>query len=155
MIVGLTSGVWDLIHVGHLHYLESCRALCDKLIVGVDCDDMVRAAKGPKRPYIPEDQRLDLVNSLRWVDAAFLLRRVQDLDDVSKKFHVNRVFKHQGFKNIEGKIWGVRDGVELTIVPDICGLVSTTALAERIIEDKDSLGRTDERSCARQKEASV
>lgn len=143
MIVGLTSGVWDLIHVGHLHYLESCRGLCDKLIVGVDCDEMVRLAKGPKRPYIPEDQRLDLVNSLRWVDAAFKLKSVQDLDDISKRFHVNRVFKHQGFKDIEGKIWGIREGVELKIVPDICGLVSTSKLVKRILENKDSLGRTD------------
>lgn len=145
MIVGLTSGVWDLIHVGHLHYLESCRNLCDKLIVGVDSDDMVRAAKGPKRPYIPEAQRLDLVNSLRWVDAAFKLQKLEDLDDVARRFRVNRVFKHQGFKNIEGKIWGVLDGVELLIVPDICGLVSTTELAKRIRANKDSLGRTDER----------
>jgi cytidyltransferase-like protein len=145
MIVGLTSGVWDLIHVGHLHYLESCRSLCDKLIVGVDCDDMVRAAKGAKRPYIPEDQRLDLVNSLRWVDAAFLLKSVRDLDDISRRFHVNLVFKHQGFKNLESKIWGVTDGVELRIVPDICGLVSTTSLVKRILEDKDSFGRVDER----------
>ena len=133
MIVGLTSGVWDLIHVGHLHYLESCRDLCDKLIVGVDCDEMVRAAKGPKRPYIPEDQRLDLVNSLRWVDAAFKLKTVQDLDDISRRFHVNRVFKHQGFKDLKGKIWGVRDGVELTIVPDVPGLVSTSELVRRIL----------------------
>jgi len=141
MIVGLTSGVWDLIHVGHLHYLESCRKLCDKLVVGVDCDDMVRAAKGPKRPYIPEDQRLDLVNGLRWVDVAFKLRSLQDLDDVSRRFHVNRVFKHQGFKNLKDRIWGVRDGVELTIVPDICGLINTTTLARRIVEDEDSLAR--------------
>lgn len=141
MIVGLTSGVWDLIHVGHLHYLESCRKLCDKLVVGVDCDDMVRAAKGPKRPYIPENQRLDLVNSLRWVDTAFMLRSLQELDDVSARFHVNRVFKHQGFKDLRGRIWGVRTGVELTIVPDICGLINTTALAKRIIADEDSLRR--------------
>lgn len=141
MIVGLTSGVWDLIHVGHLHYLESCRARCDKLIVGVDCDAMVRAAKGPKRPYIPEDQRLDLVNSLRWVDAAFMLRDVRDLEDVSRRFHVNRVFKHQGFRDIEGTIWGVREGVELVIVPDISGLVSTTALVGRILANEDSLSR--------------
>lgn len=145
MIVGLTSGVWDLIHVGHLHYLESCRSLCDKLIVGVDSDDMVRAAKGPKRPYIPEDQRLDLVNSLRSVDAAFMLRSLEDLDTISQRFHVNRVFKHQGFKNLKDRIYGVRDGVELMIVPDICGLVSTTELAKRIRENKDSLGRIDER----------
>ena len=131
MIVGLTSGVFDLVHIGHLSYLERCRALCDKLIVGIDCDDLVKAAKGPERPYTPELQRLELVRSFSCVDVAFILYRLDDLNRMACHFQVNKLFKHEGFKKID-KVIGLEHGAKLEIVPDVPGLVSTTEIVEKI-----------------------
>lgn len=68
----LTSGTYDIIHVGHANYLEKARALGDFLIVGVDSDAKVRARKGPGRPIVPENERLLMLAHLRHVDALVL-----------------------------------------------------------------------------------
>lgn len=134
MVVGLTSGCFDLIHFGHVDYLARCKALCDRLIVGVDCDAMVRAAKGPMRPIIPELERLEMVRNLTPVDVAFLLTDLDDLDRMVRKFHVAKLFKHEGFENMAGVV-GIGSGLaELVIVPDIPGLVSTSEIIRRIKE---------------------
>lgn len=70
--VVLTSGTFDLIHQGHSLYLEAARALGGFLIVGVDSDEKVRARKGPKRPIIPEDERLLMVTHQRGVGVVTL-----------------------------------------------------------------------------------
>ncbi len=134
MIVGLTSGCFDLVHFGHVEYLARCRSLCDRLIVGVDCDAMVRAAKGPARPIIPEFERLEMIRNLTPVDVAFILTDLEDLDRMVRKFHVMKMFKHEGFVNMEGVV-GIGPGAaELVIVPDIPGLVSTSEIIRRIRE---------------------
>lgn len=66
--VVLTNGVFDLLHVGHLRYLQAARALGDCLIVGVNDDASVRAAKGPLRPIVPAAERAELVAGLACVD---------------------------------------------------------------------------------------
>lgn len=132
MDVGLTSGVFDLIHWGHLHYLERCRRLCDRLLVGVDSDAMVRAAKGPERPFIPELQRLALVSSLACVDAAFLLHELDDLHRIAVQFQVRKVFKHEGFRALDRVVGVDGTGAELVVVPDVPGLVSTTEIVARV-----------------------
>jgi rfaE bifunctional protein nucleotidyltransferase chain/domain len=70
--VVLTNGVFDLLHVGHLRYLETARALGDCLIVGVNSDASTRALKGPSRPIIPEQERAELLAALRCVDAVVI-----------------------------------------------------------------------------------
>jgi D-glycero-beta-D-manno-heptose 1-phosphate adenylyltransferase len=66
--VVLTSGTWDLFHVGHAEYLERAKELGDLLIVGVDSDEKVRARKGPHRPVVPEIERVHILSHLRHVD---------------------------------------------------------------------------------------
>ncbi|HEY4475243.1 MAG TPA: adenylyltransferase/cytidyltransferase family protein [Candidatus Paceibacterota bacterium] len=68
----LTSGTFDLFHVGHSRYLEAARALGDFLIVGVDSDEKVKKRKGPNRPIVPEDERLEIICHTRYPDAVFL-----------------------------------------------------------------------------------
>ena len=67
--VVFTNGVFDLIHVGHLRYLQQARALGDVLVVGANSDRSVRAIKGPGRPITPEDERAELLSALACVDA--------------------------------------------------------------------------------------
>jgi D-beta-D-heptose 7-phosphate kinase/D-beta-D-heptose 1-phosphate adenosyltransferase len=133
MIVGLTSGCFDLIHFGHIAYLERCKTLCDKLIVGVDSDEMVRKSKGENRPIISEIERLAMVNSLSPVDSAFIIHEVGDLHPISVKFGVDKVFKHEGFRKPEDVIGVVDTKAELVIVPDVPGLVSTSEIIDRIL----------------------
>lgn len=67
MIVGYTTGVFDLLHTGHINLLKNAKALCDVLIVGVTTDDLV-AYKGTKC-LLPFEERSRLVEAIRYVDA--------------------------------------------------------------------------------------
>ncbi len=68
MIIGYTAGVYDLFHVGHLNLLKNAKGMCDKLVVGVTTDDLV-TYKG-KRALIPFEDRIEIVRSIKYVDAA-------------------------------------------------------------------------------------
>jgi D-beta-D-heptose 7-phosphate kinase/D-beta-D-heptose 1-phosphate adenosyltransferase len=67
-----TNGVYDLLHPGHVRYLQAARAEGDALIVGVNSDRSVRANKGPGRPINPEHERGELIAALAAVDAAVI-----------------------------------------------------------------------------------
>ena len=66
--VVLANGCFDLLHVGHVRYLEDARAFGDLLIVGVNGDDAVRRLKGPGRPLMPAVERAEMLAALRAVD---------------------------------------------------------------------------------------
>ena len=68
MIIGYTTGVYDLFHIGHLNLLKNAKGLCDKLIVGVTVDELVQY-KG-KKALIPFEDRIEIVRSCKYVDAA-------------------------------------------------------------------------------------
>ena len=68
----LTSGTFDLFHVGHAEYLKKAKEQGDLLIVGVDSDAKVRARKGPHRPVVSENERVLILAHLRHVDAITL-----------------------------------------------------------------------------------
>ncbi len=64
----LANGCFDLFHVGHIRYLAGAKALGDILIVGINSDRQVRLLKGENRPYMPENERAEIVSSIRCVD---------------------------------------------------------------------------------------
>jgi rfaE bifunctional protein nucleotidyltransferase chain/domain len=66
--VVFANGCFDVLHVGHVRYLEAARALGDLLVVGVNADEQVRRLKGEGRPYVPERERAEVVAGLRAVD---------------------------------------------------------------------------------------
>ncbi len=66
--VVFTNGVFDLLHVGHVRYLQEARGLGDALVVGLNSDASTRAIKGPKRPLVTERERMELLEALRCVD---------------------------------------------------------------------------------------
>ncbi|MCR5250599.1 MAG: adenylyltransferase/cytidyltransferase family protein [Lachnospiraceae bacterium] len=68
MIIGYTTGVFDLFHIGHLNLLKNAKGMCDRLIVGVTIDELV-SYKG-KHALIPFEDRIEIVRSCRYVDAA-------------------------------------------------------------------------------------
>lgn len=66
-IIGYTTGVYDMFHIGHLHLLKKAKNRCDFLIVGVSTDDLVKSYK-KKTPIIPFEDRLEIIASLKFVD---------------------------------------------------------------------------------------
>ena len=68
MILGYTTGVFDLFHIGHLNLLKNAKAMCDKLIVGVTTDDLMLSYK-KKKAIIPFEERYEIIRSIRHVDA--------------------------------------------------------------------------------------
>ncbi|MGH3310006.1 MAG: adenylyltransferase/cytidyltransferase family protein [Streptomyces sp.] len=69
--VGYAPGAYDLFHVGHLNLLRHARSRCDYLVAGVVSDEMAELAKG-RAPVVPLVERLEIVRSIRHVDAAFV-----------------------------------------------------------------------------------
>ena len=69
LTVGFTNGCFDLLHAGHVRLLEDAAARVDRLIVAVNSDDSITRLKGPKRPLMPESQRVTVLSALEVVDA--------------------------------------------------------------------------------------
>lgn len=64
----LANGCFDLFHVGHVRYLAGAKALGDILIVGINSDEQVRKLKGENRPFMPENERAEIISALKFVD---------------------------------------------------------------------------------------
>jgi len=67
MVIGYTSGVYDLFHIGHLNLLRNAKGMCDKLIVGVTTDELVSYKL--KKAVIPHNERMEIVRSNQYVDS--------------------------------------------------------------------------------------
>jgi D-glycero-beta-D-manno-heptose 1-phosphate adenylyltransferase len=70
--VTLANGCFDLLHVGHVRYLQGARALGGKLIVAINSDESARRLKGPERPAMPERERAEIIAALGCVDAVVI-----------------------------------------------------------------------------------
>ncbi len=107
MIIGYTTGVFDLFHIGHLNILRNARAMCDRLIVGVTTDELVMECKG-KKPVIPFTERCEIVRSLKCVDVV-IAQSTMDKLEAWEKIHFDIMFVgddwHQTpeWKNIQEK----------------------------------------------------
>lgn len=68
----LTQGSFDMLHIGHCRYLAEAKRHGDVLIVGVDSDDKIKKRKGPDRPVVPQEERLEMLTYIKPVDAVVL-----------------------------------------------------------------------------------
>jgi D-glycero-beta-D-manno-heptose 1-phosphate adenylyltransferase len=137
--VVFTNGVFDLLHPGHVRYLQDARALGDALLVAVNSDRSVRANKGPDRPINPEAERAELLGSLACVDAVVIF------DEETPHEIVSRV---QPDILVKGADWGPDDIVGRDVVEARGGRVvrielepgfSTTELIRRVRAPEDAL----------------
>jgi cytidyltransferase-like protein len=126
--IGVTSGCFDLLHFYHLQFLERCREHCDFLIVGVDSDRLIQAAKGHE-PAIPESQRLAMVEALHCVNAVWLMRDTDELYFLLCSAHLY-FRKSAHFDN--GTPVGCPANAKLIIIPDIGEATSSGAIKEKI-----------------------
>ncbi|MDA9201260.1 adenylyltransferase/cytidyltransferase family protein, partial [Candidatus Pelagibacter ubique] len=80
--IGYTTGVFDLFHIGHLNILKNCKSICDKLIVGVTVDELVKYKY--KKAVIPFSERIEIVRSCRYVDTAIPQNEIDKFEAVVK-----------------------------------------------------------------------
>ncbi len=131
--VVFTNGCFDLLHRGHVAYLEAARALGDVLIVAVNSDQSVRALKGPTRPITPAEDRAHVLSALACVDY------VVEFDDETAERLLQNL---QPDTYVKGGDYASDEPVEAAVVRAYGGTVrilpftsgySTTDLVERII----------------------
>lgn len=125
-VVGYTTGVYDLFHIGHLNLLKNARGLCDKLIVGVTVDELV--AYKNKSAVIPFAERLEIIRNIKYVDAAIPQTDMDKFKIWEKlRFDVMFVgddwFKSDKWKILEKKFNNV--GVHIVYFPYTQGTSST------------------------------
>lgn len=89
-ILGYTQGTFDMFHIGHLNLLRNAKSLCDRLIVGVNSDDLVQQYK-KKVPVINENERAEIVKALRYVDDVFICDTL-DKTVAWESIHFNAIF---------------------------------------------------------------
>lgn len=127
-----TNGCFDLLHVGHLRYLEEARSLGDFLVVGVNTDASVRRIKGRDRPVMDEKARSELVAGLHCVDCVVLfdtpdpLPVIQSLDP-----HVLVKGADWPLEKIVGARWVIQRGGTVVRIPVVEGY-STTSILKKI-----------------------
>ncbi|MFI5371745.1 MAG: D-glycero-beta-D-manno-heptose 1-phosphate adenylyltransferase [Candidatus Eisenbacteria bacterium] len=134
-----TNGVFDLLHRGHVEYLEEARALGGRLVVGINSDASVRRLKGPERPIVGEEDRRALIAALRCVDLAVLFsedtpaRLIDELEpDVLVKggdWSVERIVGRESVEARGGRVLNIRLREGL----------STSDLVERIRAGRSAL----------------
>ena len=126
MTIGYTTGVYDLFHIGHLNLLKNAKGLCDKLIVGVTVDELV--AYKNKRAIIPFEDRLEIVRSIKYVDAAIPQNEIDKFAALEKlKFDILFVgddwYQSESWQAMEEKFKAV--GVKVVYFPYTKGVSST------------------------------
>jgi D-beta-D-heptose 7-phosphate kinase/D-beta-D-heptose 1-phosphate adenosyltransferase len=119
--VVFTNGVFDLLHPGHVRYLQDARALGDALIVALNSDRSVRVNKGPERPINPEAERAELLLALACVDAAVIF------DDETPYAIIRRI---QPDVLVKGADWGPDNIVGRDVVEARGGRVVRVELAQ-------------------------
>lgn len=133
-IVGFTSGIFDIVHSGHLSYLEAAKAQCDVLVVGVNSDASTRALKGEARPILSAQERAMLIAGLTCVDEAFIFEELNNNENI-KVLKPDIYFKAGDYtkdKMSSAKIIEAQGG-RVVLLPFVEGR-STSSIIESILE---------------------
>jgi len=127
-----TNGVFDILHVGHVRYLEQARALGDALVVAINSDRTVRELKGANRPLMNENERAEILAALRAVNYVTIF------DDISPRSMITKLLPDVLVKGgdyaldeIHGREEVESAGGRVVSLPFIAG-VSSSAIIERV-----------------------
>lgn len=142
-IIGYTTGVYDMFHIGHLNVIRRAKEQCDYLIVGVSTDELVQKEKN-KTPIIPYEERIAIVEAIRYVD------KVVPQPDKNKlaawrRYHFDKMFVGSDWegtpqwKRFEEQF--VPLGVEIVYLPHTDGISSTklTGVIKTILDEHPEL----------------
>jgi len=98
-IIGYTTGVFDLFHIGHLNILKRAKRMCDELIVGVTTDELTEKKKG-RKPIIPFEERVEILESIRYVNLVVPQKEINELND-QEQLEFDIIFKGSDWKESE------------------------------------------------------
>lgn len=142
-LIGYTSGVYDLFHIGHLNLLKRARAACDHLIVGVTTDDLAYLRKN-RLPFVPLDERMEIIAALRCVDEVVVQ---DDMDKYAAwtRHHFQRIFVGDDWKGhvrwVELEQRFAKVEVEIVYFPYTTHISSTRLRAILDTENQNNPGR--------------
>lgn len=126
-LLGYTQGTFDMFHIGHLNLLHQAKELCEKLIVGVNSDELVRFYK-EKSPVINEKDRIAIVKELRCVDDVILCSTLKKTT-ICEQIHFDAIFIGSDWKGNERWIQTEKDlesyGAEVVYLQHTDGISST------------------------------
>ena len=129
-----TNGCFDLLHVGHIRYLEKAKSLGDILIVGLNSDHSVRTIKGPQRPILPEQERAEVLSGLWCVDYITLFDEPTPLELIaSLRPHLLVKGGDWSKEAVVGREEVEASGGEVVLLPFVEGISSSTII-ETIIK---------------------
>lgn len=125
--VGYTQGAFDMFHIGHLNLLRNAKEQCEKLIVGVNTDELILKYKN-KHTVIPEQERLEIVKAIRYVDCAILANTL-DKVEIWNNLKFDAIFIGSDWKGTERWINTEKDlcekGAEVIYLTYTQGVSST------------------------------
>lgn len=140
-IIGYTTGVYDMFHIGHLNIIKRAKLQCDELIVGVSTDELVQKEK-KKTPVISFQERMEIVAAIRYVDMV-VPQENKDKFAAWERYHFNKMFVGSDWKGTpqwnryEEQFKSV--GVEIIYLPHTDGISSselTSFLKEKLTAEK-------------------
>ena len=131
MIIGYTTGVFDMFHIGHLNILRRAKEQCDYLVVGVSTDELVQHEKN-KTPIIPFHDRLAIVESIRYVDKVVPQTNKNKLE-AWEKYHFNKMFVGSDWKNTDA--WNRFETQFKPLGVDIVYLDHTDGISSTILRE--------------------
>lgn len=133
MIIGYTTGVYDMFHIGHLNILRRAKEQCDYLIVGVSTDELVQRDKH-KTPVIPYAERVAIVSAIRYVDEV-VMQPDKDKLAAWHRHHFHKMFVGSDWQGTPQWNKFERElnplGVEIIYLPHTDG-ISSTILREKL-----------------------
>ncbi|WP_017733270.1 D-glycero-beta-D-manno-heptose 1-phosphate adenylyltransferase [Nafulsella turpanensis] len=130
--VVFSNGCFDILHLGHIDYLEKARQLGSKLIIGINSDASVKRLKGPERPVQPEEARCRLIAALAFVDAVVVFEEDTPLGLIETlRPHILVKGNDYAFSQIVGADFVIKNGGEVKTIPLVEGY-STTRIIEQI-----------------------
>ena len=138
MVIGYTTGVFDMFHIGHLNILRRAKEQCDFLIVGVSTDELVQKEK-KKTPIISFQERVEIIKELRCVDMV-VPQRNKDKVEAWNEHHFDKMFVGSDWKGTPQ--WNLFEeqfaplGVEIIYLPHTDG-ISSTILTEVVKKHLD------------------
>ena len=136
MVVGYTTGVFDLFHIGHLNIIRNSKAMCDRLIVGVTTDELLLEYK-EKKPVIPFTERCEIVRNIKGVDVV-IAQETMDKFEAWEKLRFDIMFvgddwhKTAKWEDIQKKFEAVN--VRIVYFPYTQG--TSSSLINEILKEK-------------------